>query len=89
MHNGQPAAPPARLIIPIVGLPQKVLHTTRSPANPARERAGSPANPARERAGYLHEGRLRGLPEPAQAGLVDQARPFTGRAIPFAMLAKI
>ncbi len=35
--------------------------------------------PARERAGYAHEGRLRGLPEPAQAGLaLALARPFTG-----------
>ena len=36
--------------------------------------------PARERAGYLHEGHLRGLLEPAQAGLVWLACPFTGWA---------
>ena len=35
---------------------------------------------ARERAGYAHKGHLRGLLEPAQAGLVWVARPFTGRA---------
>ena len=39
--------------------------------------------PARERAGYAHEGRLRGLPEPASAGLLWRARPFTGRAWAF------
>ena len=36
--------------------------------------------PARERAGWPNEGRLRGLLEPAQAGLVWVARPYTGRA---------
>ena len=35
--------------------------------------------PARTRAGYTHEGRLRGLAEPAYAGFLCLARLCTGR----------
>ena len=37
--------------------------------------------PARKRAGYTHEGRLCGLPEPAQAGLVPISPPVYGPGV--------